>query len=239
MTAPGRRRRRPGVSRRGTRAPARDRSRAEALTIGVVAQSSKGIGLWRLAILLAVVLLVGACGDESEGPTGDPRPRVEGRWRVVMTSRSGREAPGRATWNLTPACRYGACDFSFRGPSGKTRKLRFDKIIGDYTGGWAVYTSCENLATGEVIAKKAYKVKHKVALQVATSVRYEGRAYATEMTGEEFAQPLLQPAYEGQCQEESPATFDLRVVRADPPPGTRRRVTPAGGAPSGNPDGGE
>jgi hypothetical protein len=155
-----------------------------------------------------------------------------------MTSRSGREAPGRATWNLAPSCRYGACDFSLSRPSGKPRTVRFDKVVGDYTGGWSAFTSCQNLATGELIAKQAYKVQNKLILQVTASVRYRGRAYATEMAGEQFSRPLLQPGLEGECQEEVPATFDLRVVRADPPPGTARRVAPAG-APYGTPSRGE
>jgi hypothetical protein len=191
----------------------------------------------RLVALLATVLLVGGCGGEPARTPGDPRPRVEGTWRVLMTSRSGREAPGRATWNVRPACRYGACDFSVQRGSGKPRTLRFDKVIGDYTGAWSAYTSCENLATGELIAKKAYKVENKLTLQVTANVRYRGRAYATEMSGAQFSRPLLQAGLEGECQEEFPATFDLRVVRANPPPGTPRRVAPASGAVPGNPRG--
>jgi hypothetical protein len=178
----------------------------------------------RFVALLPTVLLVGACGQKPARPPGDPRPRVEGTWRVVMASRSGREAPGRATWTLTPSCRYGACDLSLQRGSRRPRTLRFDRVIGDYSGAWAAFTSCENLATGEVIAKKAYKVQSKVTLRVTTSVTYRGRAYATEMSGEQFSRPLLQPGFEGQCQEEFPATLDLRVVRADPPSGTPRRV---------------
>jgi hypothetical protein len=193
----------------------------------------------RLVTLLPTVLLVAGCGGEPERPRGDPRPRVEGKWRVVMSSRSGREAPSRATWNLKPSCRYGACDFSLRRASGKPRTVRFDKVVGDYTGGWSAFTSCENLATGELIAKKAYKVQNKLNLQVTADVRYRGRAYATEMTGEQFSRPLLQPGLEGECQQELPATFDLRVVRADPPPGTRRRIAVPGGGPPGEAPGGE
>ena len=193
----------------------------------------------RFMALLPTLLLLGACGGKPARPGGDPRPRVEGTWRVVMTSRSGREAPGRATWNLTPSCRYGACDFSLRRPSGKPRTLRFDKIIGDYTGAWSAFTSCENLATGEVIAKQAYKVENKVTLQVTAKVMYRGRAYATEMAGERFSRPLLQPGLEGQCEQEFPATFDLRVVRADPPPGTPRRVATAGATRPGSRSEGE
>jgi hypothetical protein len=111
--------------------------------------------------------------------------------------------------------------------------LRFDKVVGDYTGGWSAFTSCQNLATGELIAKKAYKVQNKLNLQVTADVRYRGRSYATEMAGEQFSRPLLQPGLEGECQQEIPATFDLRVVRANPPPGTPRRVAVPGGAPRG------
>ena len=149
-----------------------------------------------------------------------------------MTSRSGREAPSRATWYLTPSCRYGACDVTLRRGSAKARVLRFDKVVGDYTGGWSTYTNCKNLATGELIAKQAYKVQTKVTLEVTASVSYRGRAYATEMAGQQFSRPLLQPGFEGQCQEEVPATFDVRVVRAHHPPGTPRPVAPAGGAPA-------
>jgi hypothetical protein len=190
----------------------------------------------RFLTLLPIVLLLGACGGNSTRHAGDPRPRVEGTWRMVMTSRSGREAPGRATWYLTPSCRYGACDVSLRRGSAKPRMLRFDKVVGDYTGSWSTFTNCQNLATGEVIAKKAYKVQTKVTLQVTASVTYRGRSYATEMAGQQFARPLLQPGFEGECQDEVPATFDLRVVRGHHPPGTPRRVAPAGGAPPPNPE---
>jgi hypothetical protein len=108
--------------------------------------------------------------------------------------------------------------------------LRFDKVVGDYTGGWSTFTNCKNLATGELIAKQAYKVQTKVSLQVTASVKYHDRAYATEMTGQQFSRPLLQPGFEGECQQEVPATFDLRVVRAHPPPGTPKPVAPTGGA---------
>jgi hypothetical protein len=189
----------------------------------------------RFLPLLPIVLLLGACGGSSNRHPGDPRPRVEGTWRMVMTSRSGREAPGRATWYLTPSCRYGACDVSLRRGATKPRMLRFDEVVGDYTGGWTTYTNCQNLATGELIAKKAYKVQTKVTLQVTARVTYRGRAYATEMAGEQFSRPLLQPGFEGECQDEVPATFDLRVVRAHHPPGTPRPVAPAGGAAPPNP----
>jgi hypothetical protein len=189
----------------------------------------------RFVILLPTALLLGACGGEPARHPGDPRPRVEGTWRMVMTSRSGTEAPGRATWYLTPSCRYGACDLTLRRGSSKPRILRFDKVIGDYTGGWSTFTNCQNLATGELIAKQAYKVQTKLNLEVTASVRYRGRAYATAMTGQQFSRPLLQQGLEGECQQEVPATFDLRVVRAHPPRGTPRPVAPAGGAPPRSP----
>lgn len=189
----------------------------------------------RLVTLLPTVLLLGACGGNSARHPGDPRPRVEGTWRMVMTSRSGREAPARATWSLTPSCRYGACDLTLRRGAAKPRVMRFDRVIGDYVGGWSTFTNCQNLATGELIGKKAYKVQIKLDLQVTASVTYQDRAYATEMTGQQFSRPLLQPGFEGQCQEEVPATFDLRLVRAHRPPGTPTAVRPAGGAPSENP----
>jgi hypothetical protein len=179
-------------------------------------------------VILPVVSLVGGCGEDRAGPVGDPRPRVEGTWRVVMTSRSGREAPGRATWTTTPTCRYGACDFTFRRSSGKPRRLRLDKVIGDYTGAWSAFTSCTNLATGEVIAARGYKVDHKVTLRVTRHVRHQGRTYASELVGEQFSRPIIRPEFEGPCREEFPATFDLRMVRSDPPPGTPTRVAPAG-----------
>ena len=189
----------------------------------------------RFIILLPILLLLGSCGGKSTRQPGDPRPRVEGTWRMVMTSRSGREAPGRATWYFTPSCRYGACDLTVRRGSTKPRVLRFDKVVGDYTGGWSTFTNCQNLATGELIAKQAYKVQTKLTLQVTASVRYHDRAYATEMAGQQFSRPLLQPGFEGQCQQEAPATFDLRVVRAHRQPGTPRPVAPGGGAPQPNP----
>lgn len=197
----------------------------------------------RPTLALAVCLGVAGCGSDgsddraagtrTSGQTttgatqeqrGDSRPRVEGRWRLVVTPREEDRPTERVTYRVRALCEAGACSFRATSVRGVARRFRFDDAIGDYTSTFNAWASCGDEAPGTTIAERAYKLRAQITLHVTEAVTTQDGDYATEMRGTMIERELLRPEYVGRCSEGRTLRYELRFVRGDPPPGEQRRV---------------
>ncbi len=178
-----------------------------------------------LAACTGVIFLFG-CGSSDEGsstsdtPT-DTRPRVEGNWRLVITSLGKNSSEDRYTWDITPECATGPCSFRVSSKTGNKFGYKFDTALGDYLREYKYVDDCSSYDTGAVIVKNAYKFAVKSQLRVTNSVLADedGADYATEMMGTETEDPTLTPeAVAAQCSTKA-NDYSLLAIRIDKPVG--------------------
>lgn len=170
---------------------------------------------------------VGCGGDDAPAakpkPKGDPRPRVEGEWRVVYTPQDTSQPEDRATWTATPSCKYGACGFRVESNKGIKLRLRFDDAIGDYTDRNRSFGPCVNAETNETVIEDAYAYLDQVTLTTSSGVKNSRGAFAIEMTGTRVQRGELRPEHlNSDCDpEDEGQRIDMQLVRVDPPRGRR------------------
>lgn len=205
------------------------------------------------AVCLGAGLALGGCGGSSEDaarttprtdatpttgttPTtaaspDDQGPRVEGLWRSVVTTTEGDVASGRRYWHISPRCESGVCGFTVKvtrtkNSSGPFGRLRFshDETIGDYTATVTGWAPCEDEGAGVTIAERAYRLRQSVSLRPVEAVTSPDGTFATELVGTSQERETLRPSLRDQCAAGRTNRYDIRVVRADPPPGERAPV---------------
>ncbi len=180
------------------------------------------------AAAVALAVLIAGCGSDDAPaakpkPKGDPRPRVEGEWRVLYTSQDASQLDDRATWTVTPKCKFGACGFRVKSNKGIKLRMRFDKVVGDYTDRTRTTYPCGNEETGETFIEDAYVMIDQVTLEPSVGIKNGRGTFATEMTGTRETQSHLRPEHaDSGCDgEEDWERADLRLIRTDPPRGRK------------------
>jgi hypothetical protein len=183
-----------------------------------------------VVVLAALGLLAGCSGDEKDQggvartetaakPKVDPRPRVEGRWRIVYTPLSG-EQEQRATWIVSPDCPEGPCGFRIKSDQGARHRFVYDEAIKDWTGRDRQRNPCVT-SSGDVLVKDAYRVQSQITLTPMKAVK----TFVTELFGERRDRVSLTPKAESaECDPAPPTQDSIRAVRADPPPGKPKTV---------------
>jgi hypothetical protein len=197
---------------------------------------------------LCALLVFAGCGgssDDSAADKGDPRPRVEGLWRVVFTYDKTQFYPEeRYTWDTLPQCPAGACTFKVKSrptsnkfqysfesrTSGKKLQYNFDVGVGDYRFKYHTNDDCVADATEEVLVADGYSTDYVDTLKVIESVvsDEDDVAYATKMTGRETATATVTPDAAAAGCGLGDFGAAILAVRTDLPPGK-----PAG--PDGSP----
>jgi hypothetical protein len=190
-----------------------------------------GFGLFVIALLGMASVAPGCGGSNGSGAEnatqtsapikkGDPRPRVEGRWRVLFTPTDQESNPERVVWRTSPRCPFGACSFRVKSSSGSKRRFRFDKAIGDYFFYKTASTDCGYEVGHKVTAKGAYQTRLSDTLRVTDSIDTpDGTLYAARMKGKEVQRSLLRPSQPPQCQQTTIYRGHIDAVRIDPPKG--------------------
>jgi hypothetical protein len=184
----------------------------------------------RSGIVLLLMVLAGCGGGDSGGDTDKPKPeakvnhkpRVEGRWRVVYTPLQGQEQ--RATWTVTPDCDIGACGFTIKSTGGAAHHFLYDRAIKDWTGNDRQTSTCADQDTGEVSAKRGYRIRSQINLTPIRVVRTRRATYVTEMFGDR------RERFDVTAEGEAAGCFSqtsqdgVRAVRIDSPSGKPERV---------------
>ncbi len=167
-----------------------------------------------------------ACGFTGEGASTDsaskpdPRPRIEGKWRVTYTPRDGDQGPERVAWTVAPACPQGACAILIRSSNGNRFRLAFDVATGVYGANKVYRRDCTNPAVGKVAARKAYRNRVISSYGIAKSVSSAEGLVATEIFGVRRTPTTLKPSANGKCEPDLAVNVEsVRGVRVGAPAG--------------------
>ena len=177
----------------------------------------------RSGIVLFLALLAGCGGDDGSNDERNGEPRVEGRWRVIYTPRSGLHED-RVTWGTTPHCAEGTCGFTINSTGGGHHRFSYDSAINDWSGIDEEFRPCLD-DRREVVLEKGYRLSAQISLTASRVVTSADGTFVSEMVGERRDEVTLTPgAKAAGCDFAPNRRLSVRAVRIDPPAGDEKTV---------------